>query len=290
MGLDLYIDSIFFVNFFMDLLLLALLKKVLRRSVSWKRLGLGAVLGGIWGCLEVLALSLCIPGSLFAILSLLGACAMVLGAFGWTGWREFVKETGTLFILAVMAGGAMELVLGYIMAGAYGLMVFLGEGRYGLPLLAWGFFAAGIVFFVQGLWQFGEEARRERRNLYALTLIDGAVKVRATGYLDTGNCLTRPKSGEGVQIVTKQVFDLFRDSKGERDVIPFHTIGSPHGVMEGVKIEKMEIECLWGTVRIDGPWIGKAPYGLSKKGTYQVLLYGETAVREDKKGGIASGH
>ena len=261
----------------MDLLLLTLLKKVLRRSVSWKRLGLGAVLGGIWGCLEVLALSLRIPGSLFAILSLLGACAMVLGAFGWTGWREFVKETGTLFILAVMAGGAMELVLGYIMAGAYGLMVFLGEGRYGLPLLAWGFFAAGIVFFVQGLWQFGEEARRERRNLYALTLIDGAVKVRVTGYLDTGNCLYEPKEGRPVHIVSDNLWRKLKCSEADVVSIPFRTIGNPLGMMEAARVDEMEVWEENGRKRIfREPLIARAPFKITRDGGYDVLLHKET--------------
>ena len=288
MDLDLYIDVIFFVNFFMDLLLLILLKRVLRKKVSWGRLGAGAVLGGFLGCLEVWGLT--VPGFLFALISLIEACLLVFVVFGWRGIRELVKETITLFILAVMAGGVMEMILGYTRAGVYAMNVLGGNEGYVLPLLGWIFLAAGVFFLVQGLWQLGDEIRRERKNLYALTLRDGDVAVDVTGYLDTGNCLQEPGSGEGVHIVTKQVFEMFQDSKGERALIPFHTIGNPGGLMEGVRIEMMEIAGLRGKARIKGPWIAGAPYGLSKKETYQVLLYGETAVREDKKGGIASGH
>ncbi len=288
MDLDLYIDVIFFVNFFMDLLLLILLKRVLRKEVSWGRLGAGAVLGGFFGCLEVLGLM--VLGFLFALVSPIGACLMVLAVFGWRGFGELLKEAITLFILTVMAGGVMEMILGYTRAGVYAANVLAGRDGYGLPLLGWIFLAAGVFFLVQGLWQLGDEVRRERRNLYALTLRDGDVTVHTTGYLDTGNCLQNPGTGEGVHIVTKQVFERFQESKGERAVIPFRTIGNPGGVMEGVRVESMEIAGLRGRVRVHGPWIARAPYGLTKKGTYQVLLYGETAVREDKKGGIASGH
>jgi len=286
--LDLYIDVIFFVNFFMDLLLFILLKRVLKKAVSHKRLVFGAVLGGVFGCLEVFCRKL--PGGFFAASSLGAAMAMVLAVFGWSGWQELIKETGTLFVLAVLAGGIMELVLGYTRAGFYFLKVLLGDGGYVVPLLSWVFLAAGTFFLVQGLWQFGEEVQKERKNLYPLLLADGKVAVEATGYLDTGNCLTEPGSGEGVHIVTEQVFQLFQDSKGERAVIPYHTIGNPYGVMEGVRIERMEIIQHRGKIRLDAPWIAKAPYGLSKKGGYQVLLYREAAIREEKEGGIASGH
>lgn len=288
MDLDLYIDIVFFVNFFMDLLLLILLKRILKKAASYRRLGIGAVLGGLFGCLEMFCPQ--IPGGFFAAFSFGFALLMILAAFGWSGWRELVKETGTLFILAIAAGGTMELILRCTRAGFYFLKVLSGEGAYVLPMLLWVFLAAGTFFLVLGIWQFGDEVRRERRNLYPLVLTDGRVRAEAVGYLDTGNCLTEPGSRQGVHIVAQQVFCLFQDSKGERAMIPYHTVGNPYGVMEGIRIERMEIMHGGGKIRIDAPWIAKAPYGLSKKGGYQVLLYGETTIREEKEGGIASGH
>lgn len=288
MDLDLYIDIIFFVNFFMDLLLLILLKRILKKAVRWRRLAFGAILGGLFGCLEIFGGK--IPGYIFAITSLGEACIMIVAAFGWCGFRELAKDTGVLFILAVAAGGAMELVLRYTRAGYYVLRMLLGEDAYVMPLFSWVFLAAGIFFLIQGIWQFGSEVHKERQNLYTLVLADGDVAVEVTGYLDTGNRLKMPGSGEKVHIVTERVFRLFQDSKGERAEIAFHTIGNPHGVMESVRIEKMEISGYKGKVRIDAPWIAKAPYGLSKNGTYEVLLHGDTNVRKDKEGGSASGH
>lgn len=289
MDLDLYIDVIFFVNFFMDLLLLMLLKGIMKRAVSRKRLVLAAAFGGIFGCLEAFGWK--IPGGLLALGSLLGAWAMVFAAFGRSGgWGELAKGTGILFLLAMLAGGAMEFLLKFTRAGFYFLNVLLGRDVYVIPLFGWVFLAAGTFFFVRGLWQFGEQARGERKNRYPLILTDGAVTAKATGYLDTGNCLQEPASREGVHIVTERIWKLFEDSGGERAMIPYHTIGNPYGVMEGVRIERMEIMQCGGNIKINAPWIARAPYGLSKQGGYEVLLYGETTIREDKEGGTTNGH
>lgn len=280
MDLDLYIDVVFFVNFFMDLLLLILLKRILKKAVKLRRLVFGAALGGFFGCLEIFLWK--IPGCIFVFISLAEAFAMVRGGLGPQGGRELIKGTGILFVLAVLAGGAMELGLRCTGAGYYALKILLGDKGAGIPLLFWGFLAAGVFFLVQGLWQFADQVGRERRNLFTLTLADGQVSVEVTGYLDTGNRLQAPNTAEGVHVVAERVFRLFEDSKGERAMIPYRTIGNPWGVMEGVRIERMEIAGKGGKIRIDAPWIAKAPFGLAKKEGYEVLLYGETAVREDK--------
>lgn len=277
--IDVYIDVIFFVNFSMDILLLMLLKGILRKSVSYKRMILAGILGGISGCAQI-----AIPwygGWAFAILAPGSMAAVAIGAFGWSGWRELIKETATLFLLSILAGGIMELLYSHMRAGKGGLV---------LGAFTWFFMAAGTALLIKGLWQFGDEMRKERQHLYPLVLMDGKTAVKATGYLDTGNCLQVPGSREGVHIVAERVWRLFQDSAGERAMIPYHTIGNPYGIMEGIRIEKMEIGQCQGNIEIDAPWIAKAPYGLSKKGGYEVLLYGETAIREDKEGGTTNGH
>ncbi|MCI8836701.1 MAG: hypothetical protein HFG74_01370 [Hungatella sp.] len=270
MGLDLYIDVIFFVNFIMDLLLLILLRRILKKVILRRRLLLGAVFGGLFGCLEIFLWK--IPGYMFVFISLGEAFVMVRAVFGRQEIRELVKGTGILFGLAVAAGGAMEFMLRCTAA----------EKLFALPLLFWVFMAAGVFFLVQGMWQFADEVGRERRNRFTLTLTDAGVSECVTGYLDTGNRLQMPETAEGVHIVAERVFKRFADSKGERAMIPYRTIGNPWGVMEGVRIERMEIAGKRGKIRIDAPWIAKAPFGLSQKEGYEVLLYGETAIREDK--------
>ena len=85
-------------------------------------------------------------------------------------------------------------------------------------------------------------------------------------------------------------------------MIPYHTIGNPYGVMEGMKIEQIEIcqskirrKKESSRIKINHPWIAKAPYTFARDESYEVLLYGESRLSgekeqmKDKEGGITDG-
>lgn len=292
----LYIDVLFFLNCFMDFLLLYLLKGILKKPSSVKQIAWGAFAGGVTGCLEALLWKY--PPWVTMTASFGAAGLMVTIAFGWSGWKELIKRTGSLYFLAVLAGGLMEFLYQYTRAGFYLIKVMQGNGIYAMPLFTWLFLAAGTFLMVRGLWQFADEMIKERANKYPVVLADQEVVVKTTGYLDTGNCLTEPVSGQGVQIVTERIWNLFQTSPKKRVIIPYHTIGNPYGVMEGMKIERMEV---WqggirgkkSRIKIIDPWIAKAPYGFARDGSYEVLLHGESRLfgeqDQDKKGGITDG-
>ncbi len=293
MDIDVYIDVIFAVNFFMDFLLLFFLKKLLKKAASSARIAVGAAVGGLFGCLGTLLSWL--PSWVMLTAAVPAAAIMTAVAYRPEDRRELVKETVSLYFLAVLSGGLMELLYGYTMAGFFFLKFLRGYGGYAFPLLSWLFAAAGTCFLAWGLWRFAGEMVRERRNRYVVVLQDGDVKVKTTGYLDTGNCLTEPETGQGVQIVTEKIWNLFQDSHKKRSMIPYHTVGNPWGLMEGFRIEQMVICGISAGKREDnikvlGPWIAKAPFGFAKGGGFEVLLHGETAISgQDKEGGTTSG-
>ena len=294
-GVDiyLYIDVIFFVNFFMDFLLLYMLKGFLKRPAGMGRLVWAGVIGGIFGCAEVLFWKL--PHGIVMAASFGAAGLMVRTAYRPGDWRELVKETGSLYLLAMLAGGAMEFLCEYTGMGFYAVMIMQGQGGFMLPFFMWLFLIAGACLLALGLGQFAREMTKERKNRYLAVLRDGETWVEVSAFLDTGNFLTEPGSGKGVQIVTERIWKLFDRGECERVMIPYHTIGNPLGSMEGIRIESMEIFGVGrgvkkGKVKIMKPWIARAPYGLTRNGSYEVLLHGETAMLEEEKtGGITSG-
>lgn len=301
--LDVYIDVVFFLNFFMDFLLLELLRRILKKPVSWKRLTAGAAVGGLTGCVQAAAWSF--PPWFMTVVSLAGAGLMVTAAFGRAKPGELAKETGGLYLLAVAAGGIMELLCRYTTGGFYLVSVLHGHAEYAMPLVIWILLALGTCFLAGGLWQFGEELLKERSSRYPVVLSDRDVRVETTGYLDTGNCLRETKSGQGVQIVADRIWRRFEGSKGERAMIPYHTVGNPYGVMEGLRIERIEVRQTktgmtgqTGTIRLEHPWIARAPYGLTRDGSYEVLLHKEALMASQRteagqtgqKGGITDGN
>lgn len=277
--IHLYIDVIFFVNFVMDTLLLYILKQFLKRPAPLRRIFLGGTAGGLFGCLEVFLWRL--PSWVMMTASFGAAAVMVTLAYRPDDWRELVKETGSLYLLAMVAGGVMEFLYEYTRAGFYVIMIMQGERAFMLPLFMWLFLIAGTCLMAAGLLQFAREMARERKNRYVVVLADGETVVETTAYLDTGNFLKEPKSGKGVQIVTERIWNLFAARDHERVMIPYHTVGNPYGEMAGMMIERMEIcgvkgRGKKGRIKIMGPWIAKAPYGLTMDNSYEVLLHADT--------------
>jgi stage II sporulation protein GA (sporulation sigma-E factor processing peptidase) len=285
---ELYIDVIFFVNFFMDSLLLYFLRGFLRKPASLRRIICGGAAGGLFGCMEIWLLKL--PGWVTAAASLGAAAGMMKIVYRPGDLRELVKETGSFWLLAILAGGIMEFFYDCTRAGFYLETAVRGKREHVLPLLTWLFLAAGTCLLAAGLGQFAREMRRERRNRYLVVLADGDEVVETTGYLDTGNLLREPGTGGGVQIVAERIWYMFAGAEKKKVRIPYHTVGNPHGEMEGIQIESMKICRAGGRITVREPWIARAPYKLTGDGSYEVLLHGETVMALwDKKGGITSG-
>ena len=113
--------------------------------------------------------------------------------------------------------------------------------------------------------------------MYPVRLAVGETSVSTIGYLDTGNCLQEPEHGCPVHIVSETLWNSLRITGNRIVQIPFHTIGNPFGIMEGMKIDALEIREETGERRIlSDVWIARAPFRLTKEGSYEVLLHKET--------------
>ena len=113
--------------------------------------------------------------------------------------------------------------------------------------------------------------------MYQVWLTAGKVCVGTVGYLDTGNCLQEPDTGLPVHIVSEVLWNSLKTPESGIVQIPFHTIGNPWGVMEGMRIEILEIREETGEKKIlSGVWIARAPLRLTKDGSYEILLHRET--------------
>ncbi len=158
MAYQLYIDEFFAVNFGMDLMLLYLLKRVLKLRTPGRRLLLSALFGGLWACLAILF-------RLQAGAYLYGAADRVPEAavYGLRlfGWVLDTAVPGLVMVrLAFAPSGPAQLARWFLLllleaACAGGIMEFLRpciRPAEGLPLLAFGFLAAGTGFLLRFLW------------------------------------------------------------------------------------------------------------------------------------------
>ena len=292
-----YIDVFFFVNFSMNLILLLLSGKILKRRAARLRLCGSAALGAVIACAAVWGtgyltrnMTAAATGAVFLAAGLAAPVLMVRLAFRPESARELARETMLFLFAAVCVGGGMGLIYDHTMLG-YGLARFLTGGRE-MSLAALCFAAFGAVFLFRYLWLAASETRKEKERLCMVTLRAGEKRLEAMAYRDSGNSLTEPESGGPVSVVSERVWkELKAEGAGGGRIrwLSYRTIGNPFGVMEAMQIDSIE-ECgrvLRGQNRLPPagsaaaaggdcrPWVARAPFPVSQDGSYDVLLHRE---------------
>ncbi|MCI8293541.1 MAG: sigma-E processing peptidase SpoIIGA [Hespellia sp.] len=255
---EIYIDVLFLVNFMMDTFLLLLAGKILKCKVTFGRIILGALVGaGLFCVLLVIP----VPSPVIKIIlshMAVNSC-MVAIAFQIKKWKLFLKAILLLYICTFLMGGILQWLHPYVRTGSV-------------------FFAAAVLsyFLIKGIWAFVTGLLTEQQQMYKVILYMGNRKCNVTAWMDTGNGLRDPLSGQPVHILARALADtLFEDQKLEGiRYIPFRTIQGD-GVIPVIRIEKMCVftgkesrEEVW----IKGPVIGISKECIFEQEEYQMLL------------------
>ncbi|MDE5588620.1 MAG: sigma-E processing peptidase SpoIIGA [Acetatifactor sp.] len=226
MRYELYVDSLFLVNFVMNLYILMLVNRsTLRTAAPW-RLLLGAALGS--GCyLLMFMLNLPVPLKLF--LGAAGAVGMLPVAFPVRGLRNLLKLTEKMLIFSFCMGGALLFLLRSFSVGENtltGIFGILGVG--------------GIVCLFLG--RFPWESKPEN-SLCRVTLVRGEKQVTVSALIDSGNSLVEPISGKPVCVVDEEIFQGLWESGGQLfRAVPYHSIGKKRGILEGYLLPELHVE------------------------------------------------
>ncbi|MDE6641152.1 MAG: sigma-E processing peptidase SpoIIGA [Acetatifactor sp.] len=226
MRYELYVDSLFLVNFVMNLYILMLVNRsTLRTAAPW-RLLLGAALGS--GCyLLMFMLNLPVPLKLF--LGAAGAVGMLPVAFPVRGLRNLLKLTEKMLIFSFCMGGALLFLLRSFSVGENAL-----TGIFGILGVG------GIVCLFLG--RFPWESKPEN-SFCRVTLVRGEKQVTVSALIDSGNSLVEPISGKPVGVVDEEIFQSLWESGGQLfRAVPYHSIGKKRGILEGYLLPELHVE------------------------------------------------
>ena len=259
MQYELYVDSLFLVNFVMNLYLLLLVDRSTLRTATPGRLLLGAAAGGVCGLLPFL-----ISGSgLFGMmgLNLFGTLGMLFITFPVKGLRMFLKLLERLILYSFCMGGALLFLIRSFpsfrqyLTGIFGI---LGVG--------------GCCFLFLLIFS---ESRERQNSLCHAILCCGGRQVEVTALVDSGNSLIEPISGKPVCIIEKQVLDSLKEllPYGCR-AIPYHSIGTRLGILEGYLLPELHLEIHGINKRFRKVWIAASPQGINS---------GETSMADSVK-------
>lgn len=212
---ELYVDVFFLMNFTMDTILLALLKKALACPVRYGRIIAGGVLGAvltcvvvIWPCKTTWAKFIVFHGVINVL--------MLRTGLGLKWGRELFRGWVILYIESFLLGGVLQFAGQYLRQGSV-------------------FFALAVIsyYVVLGIWKiillFSEKGNR----YCEVVVFFGERNCRLRALIDTGNTLKDTVSKDPVSVMDQaSVKRLTEGKQPERfRYIPYHSIGKKEGVM-----------------------------------------------------------
>ncbi len=238
-----YADVLLAVNWWVDFLLLVLLRRITGAQARGWRLALGALCGGLTAFVLLLPP---LPVWLSLLCKAAGAALMVLVAFPPENGRCFLRRILWLFALSAGLAGLCEGVY-YFFAPA-GIYVSNGVVYYRIsPLLL-----VGLTVLCYGiLCLIGQRMRRSapKRHRYAVSVSNRGRTVTLPCLYDSGNHLVEPFSGAPVIVMERDaVSSLLPEGWDGKDlptgpgwrVIPFSSLGG-EGLLPAFRPERVTV-------------------------------------------------
>lgn len=228
-GLKVYIDIVFILNFSFDFILLFLVSYILKRRKSILRI----ILGALFGSLTIFLLFFKLSSISLFLIKVLISIFMILITFGYRDIDYFKKNFIYLYIISIILGGMLyflEITFSYKNSG----LVFF-KNNLSINFIT-------LVFIGIFLTYLHLKEMKNYKNEYSLihkVEIEINNKIYTyTAYLDTGNKLKDPYK--------KRPIILIHDNKIKFDyensiLVPFKTLDN-EGIVKCKKVDYIKID------------------------------------------------
>lgn len=257
-----YIDSVFLIQFVMNLYLLSITGKILKCTATHGRIFAAAALGAGLICLVILVpigslrlrllggvipVSVCMLRVAFEIRppKLLTGNSLVMAGCG------FLHGSIVTWILKRFSSFGVE---------HYGIWILLLSGLTGYVLLHI------VLSWIQRKKE--DPIRRIR-----IPMANGNVHI--TALLDTGNHLSEPVLGLPVCIISKEASMLLKEAfLPERyHAIPYRSVGRERGILDAYELPELVIEDTNREIHCEKVILAICNTGISKDSVYQMILH-----------------
>lgn len=248
MHYELYVDSLFFLNFIMNLYLLMLVDKTAYGMAARGRLLAGAAVGAACFLLPFLMAA---PAAVKFILgAAAGTAGMLCVTFPVRSLRMFLKLLERLALYSFGLGGGMLFLLRCLPGlrnYLTGVMGILGMG--------------GLLYLLFGRFRCVQDMEH---SLCRAVLSREGKQVETTALVDSGNSLTEPVSGKPVSIVEQRLFDSLWEKTPECfRAVPYHSVGKKRGIMPGFLLPGLRLEIEGMTYAFSDVYIAVSEEGIS---------------------------
>lgn len=292
MYLEVYPDVVFLINFFIDLILIYLLKKVNKKQSSVLRMSLAAALGAISAV--IIALYPWMNQIFkFIIMYVFASIIMILLAFGKLSTSDIIKQWIVLNLITYFVGGLMNSI--YYHTSLRALSINKGGLMYLLITVS---LITIITLFV--IW-FLRLYQVHRPLIYDVELLLNDRKIRTKGLMDTGNCLYDPIHRSPVMVIEKNMMDNLLTDKIKEEMdkakkylngeisempwdyaddgfrfnfIPYRSVGKS-GMLLTIRLDKVIIYTGYESICNEKVTVAICDNKLADKSDYHVILHKE---------------
>ena len=264
-----YIDRLFLLQLVQSCVLLLLTREFLRSTVTLKRIVFASAAGTLLFCVIFL-----LPGISRNIKVLLFAlCSLA------TLWLAFRIRTLQVFCRAVILYHAAA----FLLAGALYALLHAAGRRPAMTTMQASLCAVGIG--TAALYILRWEKKSAQAVIVTAILEDGDVKITLEALIDSGNSLYDPISQRPVCVVEKAALagKIPLDIPEKFRLIPYHSLGKKHGIMQAVEIEKLKVKKEGQELVIEKALLGLYENKVTQSGAYQMILH--PALLENRRNG-----
>lgn len=260
MEIEIYLDSLFFLNFMINLWILQLLKIKFLLEIQKFRIWISAAVGA-----GVYILSFWLSGNslliqLFSMLVSLPAMAGII--VPKRKRRYFIKIIGCGFFYGFLISGILRAVL-------YKWKIFEEQEITAAAVLA-----GAYLCMRAGVWCIDKSRRESKKSICKVVLCSANVETQVKALLDTGNSLIEPISRKPVCIIEEEILArITLENPLFLRAIPYRSIGCEQGTLYGVEIPKIKIFAENTCYTAENVICAGAPHKLSTKGVYQMILH-----------------
>ena len=260
MRYTIYIDRVWLMDFVITTYLLLLVRKTYRLKSGIIRLFISAAASAV-----AFVLLLLLPGIWWPVKLFVQAVCMepllLKAAFSFRTKEMVVKSYICMSSYGLLMGGFICFVSGYIPGMRKNLNM-------------WNVLAA--VTAAAGLIDLYLRIRKKRtREFFAVKLDFYGEMLTCKGFSDSGNSLFDPYAKRPVSILARQTVGTLekRVPPEKHYLIPFHSIGKRHGLLEAVELPRMEVEVGEEKRVFQKVVVALSEDVVTEKGNYQMILH-----------------
>ncbi len=222
--MKIYVDLIFFMNFFYDYLLLLFLGLILKRNINHFKIGISSFIGA----LSFLTIFLNLNNYVLYFIKIITSIAMVIISFKYISFKYTINNLIYLYMLSVILAGMLyylNIQSSYEHIGIFYYFKGISPTYYLLIIISPIILLYEYYCHKKGLIKYNY--------YYHLDIFFNKHKISCMGYLDTGNNLIDPITGKPIIIVNQRYLKGI-DNIRSPVLVPYNTLNS-HSLMKCYK-------------------------------------------------------